>query len=293
MQYLRNAALLCLLNLAAVQASATVTSRASLNEEKLRKDGPEKAAKETSSEVVAEKKHETSTAEKAVQKTLMMTSDQAGVHKATKADKRKEDKSETVEQTTQNVKNQEKKETAPQKDKETPEKVKEASNTKTDNAEKAKKREHVRKAPEIEKVEVDIADVKRPAKETKHARKPNKIEKVEVDVADVKGSDEAHKAFQKKDEDSGAKEQGVSGKIVEHDDGKTATQDWRSEYGRTDRSYEDICKDYPTNPWCKKHLRKTTRKTTIPKTQKSMATRNPASLLALVISMSAALAACF
>lgn len=56
------------------------------------------------------------------------------------------------------------------------------------------------------------------------------------------------------DEDMGAAEQGFSGDIVEHDNGKTMTKDWRNEYGKHAdglHSYVEICALYPDNSWCR------------------------------------------
>lgn len=49
--------------------------------------------------------------------------------------------------------------------------------------------------------------------------------------------------------------QGYWGKLVGHDDMKTATGDWRSEFGPdgNHKSYASICKDYPENEWCKRN----------------------------------------
>jgi len=46
--------------------------------------------------------------------------------------------------------------------------------------------------------------------------------------------------------------QGFWGKLIEHDDGKTATGDWGKEFGSGagDRNYFQICKDHPENRWC-------------------------------------------
>jgi len=94
---------------------------------------------------------------------------------------------------------------------------------------------------------------------------PRSMEKLALTV----GTDTAEKpkddsdsksldAFQKMDEDGGASEQGFSGPQVEHNDAKTATGDWRSEYGPADSdSKSKICREYPDNAWCHKQLRKT------------------------------------
>lgn len=58
-------------------------------------------------------------------------------------------------------------------------------------------------------------------------------------------------------EDIGAPEQGFSGPLVEHDDYETGTKDWRIEYGPDRPDYVEIvkiCKKYPDNTWCRKHL---------------------------------------
>lgn len=53
-------------------------------------------------------------------------------------------------------------------------------------------------------------------------------------------------------EDLGAQEQGFSGDVVQHDNGKTMTKDWRGEYGPDSgmTSYVKICQLYPDNQWC-------------------------------------------
>lgn len=49
--------------------------------------------------------------------------------------------------------------------------------------------------------------------------------------------------------------QGYWGKLIEHDDKKTATGDWGSEFGRAadHRTYSEICKEYPDNAWCQRN----------------------------------------
>jgi len=80
------------------------------------------------------------------------------------------------------------------------------------------------------------------------------------------------------DEDIGASEQGFSGKVVEHDNMKTMTHDWRGEYGPGSgvHSYEKICAMYPDNQWC--HDRGYHRPTSPPKSAARSATS-----LALVV----------
>lgn len=48
--------------------------------------------------------------------------------------------------------------------------------------------------------------------------------------------------------------QGYWGKLVEHEDQKTVTGDWGSEFGpaAAHRSYFKICKDHPDNVWCER-----------------------------------------
>lgn len=47
-------------------------------------------------------------------------------------------------------------------------------------------------------------------------------------------------------------EQGFHGELVAHDNMVTQTQDWHSEYGpHSGPSYEEICRKYPDNQWCK------------------------------------------
>jgi len=55
------------------------------------------------------------------------------------------------------------------------------------------------------------------------------------------------------DEDLGAPSQGFSGEIVEHDNMKTQTQDWRGEYGPGNGRHDfvKICALYPDNQWCR------------------------------------------
>jgi len=46
--------------------------------------------------------------------------------------------------------------------------------------------------------------------------------------------------------------QGYWGKLVEHEDMKTATSDWQSEVGANDpHTLEQICHDHPDNAWCR------------------------------------------
>lgn len=54
--------------------------------------------------------------------------------------------------------------------------------------------------------------------------------------------------------------QGYWGKLIEHEDMETMTTDWGREFGRQQygthdgfKTYEEICKKYPHNPWCLKH----------------------------------------
>lgn len=46
--------------------------------------------------------------------------------------------------------------------------------------------------------------------------------------------------------------QGYWGKLVEHEDGETATGDWMKEFGpqATHENYRSICRKHPNNPWC-------------------------------------------
>lgn len=48
--------------------------------------------------------------------------------------------------------------------------------------------------------------------------------------------------------------QGYYGKLVEHDDEKTATADWGKEFGpkSNHRSYAAICRDHPHSIWCRR-----------------------------------------
>jgi len=72
----------------------------------------------------------------------------------------------------------------------------------------------------------------------------------------------------------GAHEQGFSGKLVQHDNGKTMTKDWLGEYGPGSDSHKKICQLYPDNQWCRD--RGYHRSTPPPKSE---AVRAPASLL--------------
>lgn len=54
--------------------------------------------------------------------------------------------------------------------------------------------------------------------------------------------------------------QGYWGKLIEHEDMETMTKDWGREFGRQQydtregfKSYAEICKKYPKNPWCLKY----------------------------------------
>merc|ERR1740133_344459 len=61
-------------------------------------------------------------------------------------------------------------------------------------------------------------------------------------------------ALDSMDEDTGAQEQGFDGEIVEHDNMKTMTKDFRAEYGPHAEglhSYDKICELYPDNKWCR------------------------------------------
>lgn len=53
------------------------------------------------------------------------------------------------------------------------------------------------------------------------------------------------------DESKGFREQGFTGPVVAHDDKKTTTSDWRTEYGPGHHdTQESICKRFPKNWWC-------------------------------------------
>lgn len=53
-------------------------------------------------------------------------------------------------------------------------------------------------------------------------------------------------------EDMKVPTQGYWGKLVEHEDMKTETDDWGKEFGSELKyeSYEHYCKKNPNNPWC-------------------------------------------
>jgi len=48
-------------------------------------------------------------------------------------------------------------------------------------------------------------------------------------------------------------EQGFHGTPVAHDNMKTSTDDWRSEYGPRTPTFKEICAKYPNSSWCKAH----------------------------------------
>lgn len=54
------------------------------------------------------------------------------------------------------------------------------------------------------------------------------------------------------DEGSKLPTNGYWGKLVEHDDGQTATGDWGREFGPKSghASFDSVCRDHPDNPWC-------------------------------------------
>lgn len=86
------------------------------------------------------------------------------------------------------------------------------------------------------------------------------------------------------DESAGAPEQGFQGARVAHDNMKTMTDDWHTEYGpHVATSYEAICAEYPDNTWCK--LRGYRAKKALPK---SAAPR----LQALILTLAAPILAC-
>lgn len=66
------------------------------------------------------------------------------------------------------------------------------------------------------------------------------------------GAPEEQRGSFSMDEASGAQEQGFSGDIVQHDNMKTMTKDWRGEYGPNSglNNYRKICEAYPDNQWC-------------------------------------------
>jgi len=66
------------------------------------------------------------------------------------------------------------------------------------------------------------------------------------------GAPEEQRGSFSMDEASGAQEQGFSGDVVQHDDMKTMTKDWRGEYGPNSglKDYRKICEAYPDNQWC-------------------------------------------
>jgi len=51
----------------------------------------------------------------------------------------------------------------------------------------------------------------------------------------------------------GAPEQGLHGDLVKHEDTKTTTQDWRSEYGTSAKSLKQICQENKKSVWCMQH----------------------------------------
>jgi len=48
-------------------------------------------------------------------------------------------------------------------------------------------------------------------------------------------------------------DQGFHGTLVEHNNMKTSTSDWRSEYGPRTPTFKEICAKYPKSVWCKAH----------------------------------------
>jgi len=47
--------------------------------------------------------------------------------------------------------------------------------------------------------------------------------------------------------------QGYWGKLVEHEDKKTMTEDWGAEFNADHRTYAEICKEHPDNQWCRQN----------------------------------------
>jgi len=114
-----------------------------------------------------------------------------------------------------------------------------------------------RKAAKLARVVKQIAEKKAAKKAAKKAKAEKKAEKKPEKV-----SARTKKALREMKEDDGAPEQGFKGPIVEHDDGKTHTGDWRSEYGPKQKGEQDkekLCKEhlekYPDGEWCKNYLR--------------------------------------
>jgi len=51
----------------------------------------------------------------------------------------------------------------------------------------------------------------------------------------------------------GSPEQGLHGELVKHENQKTTTQDWRSEYGTSSKSLKQICDENKSSVWCVQH----------------------------------------
>jgi len=113
-----------------------------------------------------------------------------------------------------------------------------------------------------EKAGDDKAEEKKQAEQMKKAQeKKKKAEEKKKKAAKKAYKEKADKAKENAlkgmSETNGAPSQGFRGKIVEHEDGKTQTEDFGSEYGHADKSWHEICKENKKNVWCKYHLRKT------------------------------------
>lgn len=143
-----------------------------------------------------------------------------------------------------------------------PKKAKEAK------AEKAKVEEDAKpkKAKEAKTEEAKVEKAEKPeaeeAEETKaeadepKVKKLSKAEKAKKKMK--KKAEKIEKTWAKKmDEDLGQQVDDSGDSIVEHDDMKTATSDWRREFGPAAKhqSHEEACKEYPDNTWCKNYLR--------------------------------------
>jgi len=166
-------------------------------------------------------------------------------------------------------------------DKETDDDKQEKAEVKKEAAKEAAKAEAEKKAAEKEKKEAAEKVKKEAAEKAAEKAKKAAAEKAEKDAAEKAKKEAAEKAKKEAaekeaaekakakkardgalkgmSEDNGAPAQGFKGKIVEHNDKKTQTDDWNREYGsKSDglQSWDKVCKENHDNAWCKYHLRK-------------------------------------
>jgi len=138
-------------------------------------------------------------------------------------------------------------------------KAKTEEKAKDDKAKKAgdaKKDDKAKKADTAKKVEKPAA--KKTKKEAKKPKAEKKSKKAAMAKKKPKVNPRSIAAMKKMDEKAGAPTQGFRGPIVQHEDQKTATEDWMTEYGPASKghhSHGEICKLYPSNSWCRAYLR--------------------------------------